>query len=214
MSGPPAPRALLASHCGVPEDGPGLPWLLPRQRGGAVALVERLKALHEKHQHMLSWHGREEEIAEEVFRNAITRDNVTSSFLRVEQHPASRVSGDLYVCAYTPQGELYVLLGDFTGHGPSAALGALPATDTFRAMTNKGFPPDRILEAINHKLCNLLPTGMFMAAQFVALDRSTSVHWLAQYIEHSSKCAFTNRYGNRLTCVDHFHSANHSIGTA
>jgi signal transduction histidine kinase len=37
-------------------------------------------------------------------------------------------------------------------------------------MTAKGFAPQQILFAINNKLHNLLPTGMFMAAQFVKID--------------------------------------------
>ena len=37
-------------------------------------------------------------------------------------------------------------------------------------MTAKGFPPQQILQAINNKLHNLLPTGMFLAAQFVKVS--------------------------------------------
>jgi hypothetical protein len=61
-------------------------------------------------------------------------------------------------------------LGDFTGHGLAAALGALPTSEVFRSMTAKGFSPDHILYAINNKLNALLPTGMFLAAQFLKVD--------------------------------------------
>ena len=37
-------------------------------------------------------------------------------------------------------------------------------------MTAKGFAPQQILFAINNKLHDLLPTGMFLAAQFVKID--------------------------------------------
>jgi len=64
------------------------------------------------------------------------------------------------------------MLGDFTGHGLAAALGALPASEVFRAMTAKGFSAHLILAGINKKLCNLLPTGMFFAVQFIAVNSS------------------------------------------
>jgi serine phosphatase RsbU (regulator of sigma subunit) len=65
---------------------------------------------------------------------------------------------------------MYVLLGDFTGHGLTAAVGVLPAAEVFRAMTGKGFSAMEILQAINAKLNRLLPTGMFMTACFVVIE--------------------------------------------
>ncbi|MEJ2620564.1 MAG: SpoIIE family protein phosphatase [Candidatus Thiodiazotropha sp.] len=52
----------------------------------------------------------------------------------------------------------------------ASALGALPTSEAFRSMTAKGFGPHQILQAINNKLYSLLPTGMFMAVQFVKID--------------------------------------------
>jgi serine/threonine protein phosphatase PrpC len=63
------------------------------------------------------------------------------------------------------------MLGDFTGHGLASALGALPVSDVFRAMTAKGFAPQQILQAMNIKLHSLLPTSMFLAAQFIHINQ-------------------------------------------
>ena len=35
--------------------------------------------------------------------------------------------------------DLFLLIGDFTGHGLSAALGAMPVSEVFHAMVSKGF---------------------------------------------------------------------------
>ena len=40
-------------------------------------------------------------------------------------------NGDLVLTAPAPNGGVYVLAGDFTGHGLSAAIGSLPVTEIF-----------------------------------------------------------------------------------
>jgi len=118
------------------------------------------------HHHM----QREQEIAEHIFSGAVTADNVGLDHIRSLLRPAATFSGDLLLTAHHPAGGLHVLLGDFTGHGLTAAIGALPASEVFRTMTAKGYSPPEILAAINRKLHRLLPTGMFMTACFVSLS--------------------------------------------
>jgi two-component system, HptB-dependent secretion and biofilm response regulator len=113
---------------------------------------------------------RDEEIAEQVFSGAVVAGNVALDQIRSLLKPASVFSGDLLLTAFAPSHDLHVLLGDFTGHGLAAALGALPTSEVFRSMTAKGFSPQQILYAINNKLSHLLPTGMFLATQFVKID--------------------------------------------
>ena len=76
----------------------------------------------------------------------------------------------MVLSAYSPSRDLYFLTGDFTGHGLLAALGAMPVSEVFRAMTTKGFSPEEILSGINKKLKSLLPVGMFFGAQLVVLN--------------------------------------------
>ena len=45
----------------------------------------------------------------------------------------------MILAAYKPNGGMHILLGDFTGHGLSAAIGALPLADIFFDWTKKGF---------------------------------------------------------------------------
>jgi serine phosphatase RsbU (regulator of sigma subunit) len=135
-----------------------------------VTAMERIHALHQATHALYSRMQRDEEIAEQVFSSAVVAENVALDQIRSLLKPANVFSGDLLLTAYAPSHDLHVLLGDFTGHGLAAALGALPTSEVFRSMTAKGFAPQQILYAINNKLNGLLPTGMFLAAQFLKVD--------------------------------------------
>lgn len=63
-----------------------------------------------------------------------------------------------------------MFLGDFTGHGLPAALGALPASSVFLAMAGKGLSVDVIARELNNKLRQLLPVGYFCCAVLVELS--------------------------------------------
>jgi serine phosphatase RsbU (regulator of sigma subunit) len=144
-----------------------------------VTAMERIHALNMATRALYSRMQRDEEIAEQVFSSAVVADNVAREQIRSLLKPASVFSGDLLLTAFAPSHDLHVLLGDFTGHGLAAALGALPTSEAFRSMTAKGFAPHQILYAINNKLNTLLPTGMFLAAQFLKVDYHLDHIWLA-----------------------------------
>jgi CheY-like chemotaxis protein len=135
-----------------------------------LTAMERIHALHQTTRGLYSRMQRDEEIAEQVFSSAVVADNVALEQIRSLLKPASVFNGDLLLTAFAPSHDLHVLLGDFTGHGLAAALGALPTSEVFRTMTAKGFSSQQILYAINNKLNALLPTGMFLAAQFLKVD--------------------------------------------
>ncbi len=113
---------------------------------------------------------REQVIAEQIYSRAVTADNVASKYIHSLLWPASVFSGDMLLTADCPDGKMHVLLGDFTGHGLAAAVGVLPTAEVFRAMTAKGFSAIEILSVINAKLHKLLPTGMFLCANFVVFE--------------------------------------------
>jgi CheY-like chemotaxis protein len=113
---------------------------------------------------------REQVIAEQIYNRAVTSDNIATKYINSLLRAVSIFSGDLLLTADCPDGRLHVLLGDFTGHGLTAAVGVLPAAEVFRAMTMKGFSAPDILASINSKLNRLLPTGMFMTACFVVIE--------------------------------------------
>jgi hypothetical protein len=129
------------------------------------------KKMEKQHRLML----KDQEDAQEIYQRAITDENLKSKYINSMLLGNSTFSGDLLLSAMSLDGSLYALLGDFTGHGLTAAVGVLPVAEIFRAMIKKGFSPTDILSAINQKLYRLLPTGMFLAACFVAIDREMKV---------------------------------------
>ena len=105
----------------------------------------------------------EQLVANRVLKNALEERSILLEDIGLFKTSASVFSGDLFLTVRHKDGSLNVLLADFTGHGLSAAIGALPVADIFSVMTEKGFELDYILENINSKLYTLLPTSMFMA---------------------------------------------------
>ena len=141
---------------------------MERIRDLSRTVVEQHRKIERQHLNLIN----EQVIAEKIYNRAITGDNIATKYISSLLLPVSTFSGDLMLTACHPDGRLHVLLGDFTGHGLAAAVGVLPTAEVFRAMTGKGFAAPEILAAINSKLHRLLPTGMFMTACFVAIDKN------------------------------------------
>lgn len=133
------------------------------------ACIQNMDQLRElKHCYKSSVH--EQMVGKQILSAALSARTIDVDGMRVLSRSAAIFSGDLVLSARKPNGELHVLLADFTGHGLSAAIGILPIADMFSVMTEKGFEPDKILKNINKKLYRLLPTGMFMAACMLQID--------------------------------------------
>lgn len=133
--------------------------------------MQRLRALYgeyERQQRELqALHDRlryEHEVAEHVFARIVGNTAFNVANIKYELSPMAIVNGDLILVMTTPAGDQLVLLGDFAGHGLSAAIGAIPASTIFRAMAAKGLSIEVIVAEINHKLHEHLPTGQFLAA--------------------------------------------------
>jgi len=124
---------------------------------------------------------RDMQLAERILLNASRTDGLKASNLRCYVRPMDRLNGDLVLAGYTPAGIQQFFVGDFTGHGLPAAVGAMTVTGIFTSMTKKGFGIAVILEEMNRKLRNVMPTGMFLAACFLELDatRATLLAWNA-----------------------------------
>lgn len=95
--------------------------------------------------------------------------------IRYLQSPYALFNGDLFLAAYTPSGDMHVLLGDFTGHGLPAAVGAMPLAEVFYGMTAKGYGLAQILREMNVKLKRILPVDMFCCATLLCLSTQRRV---------------------------------------
>ena len=135
-----------------------------------IRSMQRIASLHREVQGMYGMIKREQEIAESVFINAIQSSNIENPNIKQVVRPAGIFGGDIVLSAYSPSRDLYFLTGDFTGHGLLSALGAMPVSEVFSAMTTKGFSAEEILVGINRKLKSMLPTGMFFGAQLIVVN--------------------------------------------
>jgi CheY-like chemotaxis protein/anti-sigma regulatory factor (Ser/Thr protein kinase) len=116
------------------------------------------------------WLKHEYEVAEAVFAKVMHSDALNAPNIKYLVSPQAVFNGDIVLAAYRPSGELHMMVGDFTGHGLSAAIGAIPVADIFHGMTAKGFPIPEIVAEINQKLRRVLPPGLFLAAALIELD--------------------------------------------
>ena len=137
---------------------------------GKVVALRRISELYQQVAELNQIRQDEVEVAEQLFSGAIESANVGLDTIRMHKQPAATFSGDVQLTAYRPNGDLNILLGDFTGHGLTSTLGALPLAETFRAMTAKGYAAEEIIAQINAKLFRLLPTGLFLAVAVVTLE--------------------------------------------
>jgi two-component system, HptB-dependent secretion and biofilm response regulator len=119
---------------------------------------------------LLEQEHEEQELAERVLNRAVMNRNVAMDRLSRMQRPASMFNGDLVLTQHLPDGGLRLLVGDFTGHGLAAAIGALPVSDAFHTMTRKGVNDARVLAEINHKLYQILPADRFLAACLISIS--------------------------------------------
>ncbi|WP_407951129.1 SpoIIE family protein phosphatase [Permianibacter fluminis] len=113
---------------------------------------------------------REQQLAKILFDNIAHPGCLDAPTIRYQLSPMYIFNGDVLLAAEKPAGGLHVLLGDFTGHGLPAAIGAMPVSEIFYGMTQKGFSLVDILTEINQRLKEILPTGVFCCAISADID--------------------------------------------
>lgn len=112
----------------------------------------------------------EQQLAKRVFDNIAHTGCLKADNIRYHVSPMSIFNGDILFACPRPAGGMHILVGDFTGHGLPAAIGALPIAEIFYSMTSMGFSGSDVLREINDKLKRILPTGMFCCAAMVQAD--------------------------------------------
>lgn len=113
---------------------------------------------------------REQEVAKKIFDKVAHAGYLDASNIQYTLSPLSVFNGDVLFAGLAPSGNLMVLLGDFTGHGLGAAIGAMPLAQTFYSMVNKGFTMQEVLAEMNIKLKHILPVDIFCCSVMIDLD--------------------------------------------
>ncbi len=112
----------------------------------------------------------EQEIAKRVFDKVAHAGALHVHNINYTLSPLAVFNGDVLLAAVRPSGNMSVLLGDFTGHGLAAAVGAMPLAQTFYSMNAKGFGMRDILQEINLKLKDILPVSVFCCVGMIDMD--------------------------------------------
>ena len=133
-----------------------------------LALSQTRRELAKKNQAYLD----ERALIENIIVRMRSSEVLDPTKLRFIQAPVEKTTGDILLSTFRPDGAQHLLLGDFTGHGLSAAIGGPIVASIFCAMTHKGFPLSDIVTEINLRLYEKTPPNIFMAAGFLALDPS------------------------------------------
>ena len=140
---------------------------MDRLRRLQATVLQQRDLIARHHEHLLH----EQRAAKAVFDKVAHSGCINAApNIRYLQSPYALFNGDLLLAAYTPSGDMHVLLGDFTGHGLPAAIGAMPLAEVFYGMTAKGYGLTQTLREMNAKLKRILPVDMFCCATLLCLS--------------------------------------------
>ncbi|WP_339416613.1 MULTISPECIES: ATP-binding SpoIIE family protein phosphatase [unclassified Pseudomonas] len=145
---------------------------MDRLRRLQATVLQQRDLIAKHHDYLLH----EQRVAKAVFDKVAHSGCINAApNIRYLQSPYALFNGDLLLAAYTPSGDMHVLLGDFTGHGLPAAVGAMPLAEVFYGMTAKGYGLAQVLSEMNAKLKRILPVDMFCCATLLCLSTQRRV---------------------------------------
>jgi CheY-like chemotaxis protein len=139
---------------------------MDRLRRLQATVLQQRDQIARHHEYLLN----EQRVAKAVFDKVAHSGCLNAPNIRYLQSPYALFNGDLLLAAFTPAGDMHVLLGDFTGHGLPAAVGAMPLAEVFYGMTAKGYGLSETLREMNAKLKRILPVDMFCCATLLCLS--------------------------------------------
>ncbi len=137
-----------------------------RMRKMHQTMMHQKNLITENHKHLMQ----EQTVAKQVFDKISHTGALDLESIRHYMSAMAVFNGDVLLAEVSPRGNLFVILGDFTGHGLPAAIGSMPLASTFYGMVGKGFSMSDILREINQKLYQTLPVGLFCCATCVDIN--------------------------------------------
>ena len=133
---------------------------LERLSNLTVELERRNAEIEAHHQRMVH----EQDIARRVFDRIVSASVTADENVRAALSPMAMFNGDIVISTPLAPNGVRVLIGDFTGHGLPAAIGAVPLTELFHGLTARGCSLGELIAKTNARLSTILPTGLFCAA--------------------------------------------------
>lgn len=115
----------------------------------------------------------EAQLARGLIDQQLLRTGLTDPLLHFWLTPAQNFSGDVVAASRGPDGSLFALLADATGHGLTAAISTLPVLTIFYSMVPSGATLRAVISEINRQLRQSMPIGRFVALTLARLDESS-----------------------------------------
>ena len=140
--------------------------------------IELHRKAQQQHEELNYLHTRliqEQEMAQSVFDHATQINQQNCNNVETYLSSASQFNGDVLLTAKSPAGGIYIMLGDFTGHGLPAALGSLPLSQLFHGLVLKQLSVGDLAREMNKVLVDFLPDYMFCAAVIAELNLAGDV---------------------------------------
>jgi CheY-like chemotaxis protein/anti-sigma regulatory factor (Ser/Thr protein kinase) len=141
---------------------------LLRMRSLYAALKESRDKIHELHQNLQQEH----KSAERIYEKFVRPSSQDIAGFRSYISSASIFNGDLLLARVQPSGDVLILMGDFTGHGLSAAIGVIPVAEMFNGMVSKSRSVPEIIVEVNSKLHKILPAHLFFGCSILQISPS------------------------------------------
>lgn len=113
---------------------------------------------------------REELVAKFTYEYLLSRYSPVCDGIGIWFKSLAAFSGDITFSCMSPNGSLYFMLADATGHGLSAAITIMPVLTIFHGMASKGFQVQQIVSEINRKLVSDTPADRFVAANVIEIN--------------------------------------------
>lgn len=142
--------------------------------------VELMKEMYRKNKELTYFQTmieREHEMAHQVLDHIQTRSEEDSELVAITRLSAASFNGDLALVKTRSDGARLVFVGDFTGHGLPASIGALPVMQTFFDAADDIVGIDELAERINKILFSILPDYMFCAGYLVLITQDGEINY-------------------------------------
>ncbi|MDP1524379.1 MAG: SpoIIE family protein phosphatase [Rhodocyclaceae bacterium] len=151
------------------------PLAVRRRVATHLALSEARYTLERRNKDLMD----ERRLVEDIIIRMRTSRFFDDRYLRYLITPVERTNGDILLAKFTPDGRQWVLVGDFTGHGLSAAVAAPLISQVFYGHAAADGNIEAAIAAINGVMYEQLPTEIFMAGVVieVSADRSLCRLW-------------------------------------
>ncbi len=109
-------------------------------------------------------------LLEDIINRMQRTDKFDPTNIRYLMAPVERTNGDILLSTFTPDGRQWLLVGDMTGHGLTAAIGCPLVSHVFYRTASENLSAETLLEAINNVMYEQLPLSIYMAASLVEIS--------------------------------------------